>query len=315
MRPVVRVGLGLLTAATMVACKRPPPSASADGGPAAPPPNVVSTSAMSVTPVPRSSVEKLVNPDALPAYKGPVGSIEGTVFVTGPEAPDATDPKTGQPFTYRKCPAAKATRAKSFRTGPSDAEGRRPLVGAVLAVTGYTNAFVPEQEEAKHVDVADCADFPRTITMTFGQRLEIANKTKDVFAPQFDAPGQGALMVAPPGADAVKLYPPHPGFFQLVERLGDDAIAADVYVLLHPLHTTSGVDGRYRIDHVPVGALKIGVRLAAVGELVVDVDIKDGVVTRRDLVLPYVPRPKEFGTMSDAGTSRTADAGANRVIH
>src|SRR5688572_9870772 len=43
---------------------------------------------VNVTPIPTASVAAMVNPENLPAYAGPTGSVEGTVFVVGPPAPD-----------------------------------------------------------------------------------------------------------------------------------------------------------------------------------------------------------------------------------
>src|SRR5580658_2813912 len=51
-------------------------------------PPALTTTAPNALPTPSANVDALVNPSHLPAYDGPTGSVEGTVFVRGPEAPD-----------------------------------------------------------------------------------------------------------------------------------------------------------------------------------------------------------------------------------
>jgi hypothetical protein len=68
-------------------------------------------------------------------------------------------------------------------------------------------------------------------------------------------------------------------------------VREDLYVLRQPLHTTSALDGRYRMDGVPVGKLAIRVQHASVGsEAQAPVDIIAGVVQKVDLTLEYAPR-------------------------
>ena len=56
--------------------------------------------------------------------------------------------------------------------------------------------------------------------MTFGQRLEVKNLTKDYWTPELDPHGPGAMMMARTsnGADPVKLYPKDAGRYQLVDH-------------------------------------------------------------------------------------------------
>jgi len=230
-----------------------------------------------------ASVLAVLNPNGVPAYAGATGSVEGTIYVEGDEAP----PAEGKNFA--KCPDAVRTRGRVFRSGaPVDGGTRRPLVGALVAITGYSGFFVPEKNEVKSVVIESCEEAPRTITMTFGQRLEVQNKTKAIMAPAVEQAPSPALMLAPPGGDPVKLYVPKPGHFTLVDRMGGDAIEADLYAMLYPLHTVSDRDGRYRIDGVPLGKLTVNTRLAAVGqETSAEVDVLPNVVQRVDLTLRY----------------------------
>src|SRR5262249_2514860 len=153
--------------------------------------------------------------------------------------------------------------------------------------------------------IDDCAFKQKTIDMTFGQRLDIANKTPILFAPALSGVGTPALMVAPPNGDPVHLYPPKPGYFQVTDRFGASPMTADVYVLLHPRHTVTDTSGHYRIDGVPVGTkLTVFARLAPIGETGKDdVQVLAGVVQTVDLTLKYTA-PKDAGAppqKKDAG--------------
>jgi hypothetical protein len=244
-------------------------------------------------PLPSASVAAVVNPGALPVYDGPTGSVEGTVLVRGPDAP----PVRG--LDFRGCPAAIDVYGKLFRAGSPRADGLRPLADAIVVVTGYAGYYLPENADARRVTVsASCAYPLRTIALTFGQRLEVANQSKLPFAPFLEGTPEVAVMIAPPEehGEPVKIYPPQAGYFGLRDRL-QPFVRQDVYVLRHPLHDVSDVQGHFRIDGVPTGNLKVGTRLAAIGsEQQADVDVRANVVENVELVLTYAP-----AAQADAG--------------
>jgi hypothetical protein len=287
-----------------LACKETPkPSGAnpegADATPvAAPPPSAPANG----TPLPAASVAAFVNPEKLPPYAGPTGSVEGTISITG-------DPSPALPAQdYSKCPEAALTYGKLFREGMPTAGGGRALADAIVGITGYAGYYVPERSETRTISVSGCAFEPRVVNMTIGQRLEVANKAKDMWAPAIEQAQLPALMVAPPNGDAVKLYPPKPGHMTLIDRMGHPWARSDVWVFMHPLHAVSALDGHYRIDGVPVGKLKVNVRLTAIGqETSKEVEVLAGVVQKVDLTLAY-HAPK------DAGAPAATDAGPPRVI-
>ena len=245
-------------------------------------------------PVPIASVTQMLNPQDLPAYAGPTGSVEGTITVSGDAAP-------ATPGNYGGCTEAANEYGHAFREGePSAPGGPRWLADAVVAVTGYSGFFVPAKSEATEVTIVGCGFDRRTVTMTFGQRLEVKNLTKEFWTPKLDPIQSSVMMMAPPRGDAVKLYPKKPGHYQLLDH--DRSYANDdLYVFLHPLHTSSKVGGSYRIDGVPVGKLKVNTshpRIPQAGSSK-DVDVKEGVVTRIDLELVY--HAPDAGPPVDAG--------------
>ena len=246
-----------------------------------------SSSSPSPFPIPRTSVDLVLNPKGLPPYEGPTGSVEGNVYVTGPAAPNVA-------IDTSRCPAAIDTYGKAFREGAPLPNGSRPLADAAVVVVGYSDFYIPSRADAKRVVIdANCAYPSRTITLTFGQRLEVVNQSKLLFGPLISQDSSVAVMLAPPEehGDPVKLYPRQAGYFTLADRM-QSFVREDLYVFRHPLHTVSDLDGHYRIDGLPVGALKVGVHHpGVVADAEAPVDVVANVVQRVDLTVTYKPKP------------------------
>lgn len=255
--------------------------------------------------IPKGKVVAMVNPNKLPPYSGAVGSVAGHVYVAG-DPPEDSDPKG-----LDGCPTARETFGKAFREADAganpNAKGGRALADAVVVATGYTDVYLPETREALSLKVEGCSFGARTFTMTYGQRIEVQNLTKDLIAPDL-AQAQGpAMFLAAPFADPVKIYPPRPGRYDLISRRAAPWLHADVYVLLHPLHTTTKVDGAYRLDGIPVGTRKISVmHPGASGVAIADVEVKVGAIAAVDLVIENKSKPKSAPVplVDDAGKPR-----------
>jgi hypothetical protein len=239
----------------------------------------------------------------VPEYKGPTGSVEGTVLVVGPPAPPVH-------IDSSKCPAAIDTYGKLFRDGtPATPNGPRALADAVVVAVGWGEGFyVRDKSDVVRVTVGtNCAYPSRTIAMTYGQRLEVSNQSNVLFAPVIDQDPAPAIMVAPPklAGDPVKLYPGKAGYFTMSDRL-QPFVKEDLYVFRHPLHAVSDRDGHYRIDGIPVGSsITIGASDAQLNaKEKTTVEIKENVVTHApDITLTYKP-PAPGGP-----ANRAADGG------
>ena len=285
---------------TLTACpdRKDPGAASADaaGEASVDAARAAATAPVNALPIPSASVAAALGADKLPAYKGPTGSLEGTIFVKGDPAPDVS-------ADFAKCPSGVKTYGKLFRDGPPNEAGLRPLVDAFVGVTGYSGYYLPETREAKLVTLEDCAFTQRTIDLTYGQRLDILNKTNVLFAPALSGFNAPALMVAPPNGEAVHLYPPKPGYYTMSDRFEGVYLKADVYVVLHPLHTVTDGAGHYRIDGIPAKTkLNVFARLAVIGEASTEIEVLPNVVAKADLTLTFAPK--------DAGApSKPKDAG------
>jgi hypothetical protein len=197
-----------------------------------------------------------VNPEKLPVYKGPTGSVEGTITITGDPAPLVPH------LDFGKCPQAKPFYEKLFRTGATEASGAKTVADALVAVTGYGAYFVPERNPVRAVTFENCAFTERTIDMTIGQRLDVSSKDETLFAPILAQAQLPALMLASKSTAPVGLFPPKPGYYTLTDRMELAYLRGDVYVLLQPFHTVTGLDGHYRIDGIPVGNVTVSTRLA-----------------------------------------------------
>jgi hypothetical protein len=299
-RFAICVGTATLATAPL-GCKTSNGSAPSDGAAAASSADAAAeASSPAPFPIPRASVDLVLNPGGVPAYAGPTGSVEGTVRVDGPPAP-------GVAVNTSQCPAALETYGKLFREGPaSTPDGPRPLADAVVVVVGYTGFYLPEKDDAVTVTITrGCAYPTRTIAITYGQRLDIANESRLLFAPAIDESTNLAVMVAPPkgNGEPVRLYPDKAGYFHLTDHL-ETYVKEDLYVFRHPLHAVTDLAGHYRIDGVPVGKLKVGVHHPTVdADAESEVDVVAGAVQKVDVTLTYKPKPKL--TVGDAGAPVT----------
>ena len=249
-------------------------------------------SPVNVTPVPTASVAAFVNPKGLPAYTGETGSVTGTVRVKGVPAP-------ATPHTYHKCPEAERIWGKAFREGEAS-KGGRALADVVVAVTGYEGFYIPEKEEAETIRIEGCGFTQRTLTLTYGQRIDVKNESSDFWTPILEPGPNMVLRMATPGGDPVRIYPKKPGHYILTDR--DRRYAeVDVYAFLHPLHTVTDLEGKYRIDGLPVGKVKVNARHPRIDfETTAELEVKPGVVHEVDLVIEH--QSLDAGKTYDAGS-------------
>lgn len=278
----------------------PSASASGDAGASTSLAVIPDGGALNATPLPAEEVAKMVNPSKLPAYTGPTGSLEGTITIDGDPAPET-------PANFSECPSASKIWGHAFREGEKGPNGARPLQDAIVVVTGYKGYFVPEKEEAEPVIIDGCGYEKRTVTMTFGQRLEITNKSKEFWTPMLEPGANRVMMMAPPkNTDPVKIYPKKPGHWLLTDHDRHYAVV-DVYAFLHPLHASTDAAGHFRIDGIPVGKLKVGATHPRIsGNAESEVDIRENVVQKVDLVL--------HNDLKDGGV-KDYDAGKRPVLH
>lgn len=237
--------------------------------------------------IPDEEIRQALNPKGEKPYSGPIGSVAGTVHVSGDLAPEVPLPG----FKAGKCEDGKAFYGKLFREGPG-----RTLGDVLVAVTEY-QGFLPASGPVKTVTVQGCAFESRTIAMVFGQRLEVKNRGGEAILPELKGASQAALIVAFPGGDAVKLFPPRVGQYELSDSV-HPFIRADVFVLKFPTVAVTGMDGKFEISGIPAGEVSVSAYLPALKKTVRQrVKIGAGETASVDLTVPFdakalpVPEP------------------------
>jgi len=284
--PTGWIAIVVVISATVVGCKKPtPPEADAGADPSSRLPAISSVKPPSLgpmasnIPLPAASVDKVINPAHKAAYAGPTGAVEGVIKFSGDQAPD-------QEFKYSAgCAGASATYGKLFREGP----GR--LAPDVLVAASEYDGYVPSTEPALKVTTKDCSYDRRTYVLTFGQRIEVFNDdTGQSYLPFLSGTSSPAHMVLPPKGQGgpVKLYPLDIGRYLMVDEMNRPWMKADIYVLKYSTTTISGMDGKYRIDKLPVGKVKVSAMLSA-ADLTksVETKVEEGKTTTVDFVLEY----------------------------
>jgi hypothetical protein len=197
-----------------------------------------------------------VNPRNEEPYKGPTGSVRGTITAKGDVAPVLDEIAKQIPD---KCKGARLVYGRTFREGML-----RSLADALVAVTEY-RGFIPAKSESITITAKDCAFDQRTYVLTYGQRIDVVNKGPESHLPQLLGASTRAVMVAVPGGEAVKIYPDKPGRFTLMDQM-NDFMKAEVFAFKYPTATVTGLDGKFEITGIPVGKAKVSALLPATNQ-------------------------------------------------
>jgi hypothetical protein len=181
----------------------------------------------------------------------------------------------------KDCQVANSVYSHLFRAGPGG-----ELADALVAVTGY-KAYVPERLPVKTVDAQGCAWGTRTISLTFGQRLDVVSKDRRPYVPELMGGRMPAQIIAMPGGAASNLYPANPGRYVLVDSMRIFA-TAEVYVLKYPTHAVTGTDGRYEITAIPAGDVTVNAFSPQTGESAEKkLSLAAGEIRELDFDLPF----------------------------
>jgi hypothetical protein len=223
----------------------------------------------------REAAAKELNPRGLPVYSGPVGSVRGTVKISGDEPPAVPEMLAKLPADG--CPRARELHGKLYRQGPE-----RTLGDALVTVTEY-QGFLPARGDAVRVEAKGCAFDARILAMTFGQHLEVYNLDAQAYMPRLIGTPSYALRVAMPGGAPVPIFVPKPGQYMLIDQTRE-FIRADLFVLSYPTFAVTAPDGKFEITGIPVGTVKVTAYAPAIGKVVEQsVEVKAGLAS--DLAL------------------------------
>ena len=224
------------------------------GGSGANPAGSASAPVVRAVPVSSADIARSVNPDNIPPYSGPTGSVRGTVTIKGDAAREQPEAIAKIPT---KCAPAREVYRKQFREGMM-----RSVGDALVGVTGY-DGYVPARDPVRRVEARGCSWGARTIALTFGQRIEVFSKDGEPYLPRLVGARMPAQIVAVPGGDGVQLYPVKVGHYILTDMI-HPFMHADVYVLKYPTVAVTSLDGRYEITGIPVGEVMVSAFLPAI---------------------------------------------------
>ena len=242
-------------------------------------------------------VQAVNNASKQAPYAGPVGAVEGTITMSGDDAPDLT------PFIDKipaSCASANSTYGKLFREGPG-----RVTADVLVAATGY-NGYLKPKDDHVSLLARNCSWERRTIALTFGQRLDVTSADGLPYIPQLLGAPTGALLVAVPKGEAVPVLPREPGHYVLIDSMRLYS-KADVFVVRYPTTDITGLDGRYRIEGIPAGPVTLSALLPATGSTVnKPITIEANRTLRVDISLTFDKSTFHPGKQSPSGGAITA---------
>lgn len=210
----------------------------------------------------REAAQKALNPNGLPVYSGPTGTLSGVVKISGDEPPLVPEmaSKLDQ-LPAGACPRARELHRKLYRQGVD-----RTLADVLVTVTEY-QGFLPARGDSVRVEAKGCAFDARILAMTFGQHLDVFNLDNQGYIPRLIGAPSYALRVALPGGPPVPVFAPKPGQYMLVDQTRD-YMRSDVFVLNYPTFGVTGLDGKFSVAGVPVGKVKVTAYSPALGKVV-----------------------------------------------
>jgi len=229
-------------------------------------------------PLDPEKIQRVVNPKHASPYTGPMGTVAGTVAMTG-------DPALPRPEWVKDVPkdclAARETYGTVFR------EGMMRMVADVFVAVTFYDGYVPAATDQKLVAAKGCAFNTRTIGLTYGQALDIVSEDARAYVPELMGGKAHVQLVVTPGGKPVRLYPERPGRYLLVDSMRTFA-TAEVFVVAYSTFDVTGLDGKFEIKNVPAGKVKLNALLPA-GQLSTEkeVTVEAGKTTTVQLELRF----------------------------
>jgi hypothetical protein len=246
-----------------------------------------------------ADIESVVNPKQEQPYSGPTGTVAGTVVIAGGQAP----PNENADEIPPECLQARETYRELFREGMV-----RSLADVFVAVTGYSG-YVPAKEDVRLIKARGCAFETRTVGVTYGQAIDVQSKDMKAYVPGLLGSRSTAQMVATPGGKPVRMYPSKAGRYVLVDSMRTFA-QADVLVVAYATFDVTGMDGKFEIEDVPVGKVRVDALLPSLMlTSQEEVEVEEGKTTEVEFTLEFdESKWKKAGKKSWAVDTKAAAA-------
>ncbi len=192
--------------------------------------------------------------DAGPASTEPAlqtGTVEGVVrLAEGKELPMLPEPPPPMaPWPPSCTPVGPADRTP-VRLGDG-----RGLEGMLVSASAFQGS-PPHEPRTIEVHIRDCRLTPTFVDATRGDTIELRNDVDNPFIPAFSGGGDG-IAQALLHQHVRSLDLERGGVHEIACTWGAPCGKTQVAVLYHPVHTTTGAGGRFRLEHVPAGEVEI----------------------------------------------------------
>jgi len=220
----------------------------------------------------------------------PVGTVIGYVRLE-PGAVVPMYPETAiahEPLRPREAPGAlpvECAGAALEARMPVTMNERRGLSGMLVTASEFRR-YRPAKPKAHHVRIERCALRPQAIAMTQGDRLVLENFDAFPFAPLY-----GPAYEAKPLVRGARLFvPTTPATIEPLSCSSDAPCGrSDVFVLRHPVHVLTDVQGAFQIENFPAGEQ---VRLTALHPLFEETETTVWVEPGQQVRVELTVRPK-----------------------
>lgn len=182
-----------------------------------------------------------------------VGTVVGRIrLAEGAELPRWSDTDIGRdpevPNNFPECGAI-----RDSDTLPVVGVGSpTALAGVMVSATGDRETFFDAlgdwEPTDRHVAIDDCRLTPKLVTATSGDSLVIENHTNLAFLP---AVGPTEFYETLVQNQSRRVILGHGGLTTVRCGFAADCGRTDLIVILHPVHTSTGTDGRFEMTNVP----------------------------------------------------------------
>jgi hypothetical protein len=225
---------------------------------------------------------------------GPLGSIEGTVYLDGPIRRGAPINVTGAWASRPACRDAALRYAWPFDT---TTPGVFP--GALVAAEARTDA--PPAAVDRVMTFRDCDIVPRVLFAREGDRILFHADTRENHLPHITGSGASIDQVLIPGQADQEKHLPGPGRYPVAARDLPEFVGAVLFVLPNRFIDTSDVQGHFRIADVPVGNVLVHAWYPGTEEARNVVAVAEGQVAHVEFHLHQAAEPHAAPPARDAG--------------